>query len=157
MLSSKRIKIFSNFYQKILHECKTFEEYLDIQNNHYNQFKININNINTTNKSINLTILFTRKTSNKQKLLYIGITEERSIASVVNLVCKNLDYDGEIIWDKTKPAGQFKKPSSNDKLISTGWSASSYTSFEVSGQSYEVNTKSDSNFDGDMIHVNALN
>ena len=49
---------------------------------------------------------------------------------MVGLVCKNLDYNGKIIWDETKPAGQFKKPSSNEKLISTGWNASSYTSFE---------------------------
>ena len=81
MLSSKRIKIFSNFYQKILHECKTFEEYLDIQNNHYNQLKININNINTTNKSINLNILFTRKPNNKQKLLLNKIIKKKYITT----------------------------------------------------------------------------
>ena len=70
------------------------------------------------------------ETYNHSEPVNIGITEERSIASVVKLVCENLDYSGEIVWDKTKPAGQFKKPSSNDKLISTGWDASSYTSFE---------------------------
>jgi len=60
----------------------------------------------------------------------IGITEERSIASVVELVCQNLEYDGDVSWDRSKPAGQFRKPSNNDKLASTGWNRSYYTSFE---------------------------
>jgi len=60
----------------------------------------------------------------------IGITEERSIASVVELVCQNLEYDGPVFWDKSKPSGQFRKPSSNDKLVSTGWDRSQYTTFE---------------------------
>ena len=60
----------------------------------------------------------------------IGITKERSIASVVDLVCENLEYSGEVVWDKSKPAGQFKKPSSNSKLISTGWNDNNYTKFE---------------------------
>ena len=60
----------------------------------------------------------------------IGITEERSIASVVELVCRNLEYEGPVFWDKSKPAGQFRKPSSNDKLVSTGWDRSQYTTFE---------------------------
>ena len=56
----------------------------------------------------------------------------RVILTIPSYVCEEiaLDYEGEIIWDKTKPAGQFKKPSSNDRLISTGWNTSSYTSFE---------------------------
>ncbi len=60
----------------------------------------------------------------------IGITEERSIKSVVELVCENLDYTKGILWDDTKPAGQYRKPSSNEKLINIGWKATSYTSFE---------------------------
>jgi|TARA_R110002060_G_scaffold68228_6_gene76944 GDP-L-fucose synthase len=61
----------------------------------------------------------------------IGIAEERSIASVVDLVCKNLEYNGLVSWDESKPAGQYRKPSSNGKLISTGWDPSSYTAFEI--------------------------
>jgi len=67
---------------------------------------------------------------NEQDPINIGITEERSIASVVQLVCENLEYTGNVLWDKTKPAGQFRKPSSNDKLLSTGWSKSDYTAFD---------------------------
>lgn len=78
--SSKHIKAFSNRYQKILHEYKTFEEYLNIPNNHYSQLNINITNI--TNKSINLTILFTRKPNNKQKLLLLNkIIKKKNITT----------------------------------------------------------------------------
>lgn len=49
--------------------------------------------------------------------LNIGSPEERSIMSVVDLVCENLGYDGPIIWDKSKPAGQFRKPSSNKNFL----------------------------------------
>jgi GDP-L-fucose synthase len=61
----------------------------------------------------------------------IGITEERSIASVVELVCQNLEYSGNVFWDESKPAGQFRKPSSNDKLVSTGWDRSRYTTYDA--------------------------
>ena len=61
----------------------------------------------------------------------IGITEERSIKSVVKLVCGNLGYDGDVIWDETQPAGQHRKPSSNKKLIDLGWEKNDYTSFDI--------------------------
>ena len=60
----------------------------------------------------------------------IGITEERSIASVVELVCQSFAYSGPILWDESKPAGQFRKPSNNDKLVATGWDRAYYTTFE---------------------------
>jgi len=61
----------------------------------------------------------------------IGIAEERSIASVVDLVCENLGYNGLVSWDESKPAGQYRKPSSNKKLISAGWNPLHYTTFEI--------------------------
>ena len=68
---------------------------------------------------------------NDPEPINIGITEERSIASVVDLVCENLGYSGQVSWDESKPAGQYRKPSSNEKLISTGWAPSYYTTFEI--------------------------
>lgn len=46
----------------------------------------------------------------------IGTNEEVSIKDVVDLVAKNLDYSGPIEWDKTKPSGQYKKPSLSTKV-----------------------------------------
>ena len=42
-----------------------------------------------------------------------------------------LDYKGKIIWDKTKPNGQLKKPSSNKKFLKLGWKEKDYTDFEI--------------------------
>lgn len=53
----------------------------------------------------------------EEEPLNIGNPEEKSIASVVDLVCKNLNYNGPITWDKSKPAGQFRKPSSNKNFL----------------------------------------
>lgn len=59
----------------------------------------------------------------------IGNTHEISIKEVVNIIKKELGYCGDIIWNTDKPSGQFRKPSSNDKLISLGWDSNRYTSF----------------------------
>ena len=60
----------------------------------------------------------------------IGTTEERSIKSVVRTICSCLDYTGDVIWDESKPSGQARKPSSNQKLLDLGWNKKDYTSFE---------------------------
>tara|TARA_Y100000310_G_scaffold337895_2_gene426132 strand:- start:1871 stop:2809 length:939 start_codon:yes stop_codon:yes gene_type:complete len=60
----------------------------------------------------------------------IGTTEERSIKSVVLAICSYLGYTGEVIWDETKPSGQARKPSSNERLLELGWKEEDYTSFE---------------------------
>ena len=43
----------------------------------------------------------------------IGNVIETSIKEMTGKICGFLDYDGEVFWDVTKPAGQFRKPSSN--------------------------------------------
>ena len=60
----------------------------------------------------------------------IGNTEEHSIQDVVELICDLLNYKGEIVWNTDKPSGQFRKPSSNQKLLDLGWNKNSYTSLE---------------------------
>ena len=65
-----------------------------------------------------------------EKPVNIGTTEERSIKSVVHTICSCLDYTGDVIWDESKPSGQARKPSSNQKLLDLGWNKKDYTSFE---------------------------
>ena len=60
----------------------------------------------------------------------IGMTNERSISSVVELVCKEFGVNTPVVWDTSKPTGQFRKPSSNKNLLKLGWKESDYTSFE---------------------------
>lgn len=75
-------------------------------------------------------LLFLLENYDNENSINIGHVQERSIKSVVEEICKCLRYDGEIAWDLTKPMGQLRKPSSNEKLIQLGWNSSGYTSFE---------------------------
>ena len=54
---------------------------------------------------------------NSTQPLNVGNTEEIKISTMVEMVAKILDYDGEIIWDTKMPEGQFKKPSSNKNFL----------------------------------------
>tara|TARA_R110000851_G_C13098336_1_gene567835 strand:- start:1860 stop:2786 length:927 start_codon:yes stop_codon:yes gene_type:complete len=47
----------------------------------------------------------------------IGTTRQISIKRVSKIIAKEIGFTGEILWDSTKPEGQFKKPSSNKKFI----------------------------------------
>jgi|LWDU01.1.fsa_nt_gi GDP-L-fucose synthase len=60
----------------------------------------------------------------------IGRTGEFSIRSIVDYVCGILEYEGIIEWDISKPEGQFKKPSTNQKLLQLGWDEAAYTTME---------------------------
>jgi GDP-L-fucose synthase len=75
-------------------------------------------------------LLFLLENYNEALPVNIGAIEERSIKSVVDLVCENLKYTGPIKWDKNRPSGQFRKPSSNSKLLNLGWNKEEYTTFE---------------------------
>ncbi len=44
--------------------------------------------------------------------------EEVSIRQVAEIIAESMGYDKPIIWDTSKSDGQFRKPSSNDKLKS---------------------------------------
>ena len=60
----------------------------------------------------------------------IGNTEEYSIKQVVEIICDLLEYKGDVVWQLDKPSGQFRKPSSNQKLLDLGWKKKDYTSLE---------------------------
>jgi len=49
---------------------------------------------------------------------------------LVDIICKQLDYGGEIVWQTDKPSGQHRKPSCNKKLLDLGWRKEYYTSLE---------------------------
>jgi GDP-L-fucose synthase len=72
-------------------------------------------------------LVFLLNNYNGEVPLNIGNTAEYSIKQVATLLCEHLDYDGELKWDITMPSGQYKKPSSNAKLVELGWDAEFYT------------------------------
>jgi len=50
--------------------------------------------------------------------IILSTSEELSIKNVVEIIAENMNFKGNIIFDSTKPDGQYRKPSSNDKLKS---------------------------------------
>jgi GDP-L-fucose synthase len=40
-----------------------------------------------------------------------------SIGSLVEMICRLMDYDKKVLWDHSKPDGQHRKPSCNQKLL----------------------------------------
>lgn len=64
--------------------------------------------------------------------LNIGNTEEHSIASVAKKLVEYLEYDGKLVFNISKPSGQFRKPSSNKRLLEkTSWKVEDYTPFDI--------------------------
>jgi GDP-L-fucose synthase len=61
----------------------------------------------------------------------IGSTQEHRLKDVIQIITKHLDYKGDIIFDITKPKGQVRKPSSNQKLLDLGWKKEWYTPLDV--------------------------
>ena len=61
----------------------------------------------------------------------IGNAVEHTISEIVYIICNILEYDGTIVWQTDKPAGQYRKPSSNQKLLDIGWKKEWYTPLEI--------------------------
>jgi len=76
-------------------------------------------------------LLFLIENYDEPEPINIGNTEDYSIKEVVTLLCEFLEYDGKIKWNTTKPNGQFKKPSSNKKLLELGWKQNDYTPLKI--------------------------
>lgn len=54
----------------------------------------------------------------------IGNPEQITIKDLALMISEIVGFEGEIEFDSSKPDGQHKKPSSNEKLIKIGWSGS---------------------------------
>jgi len=74
-------------------------------------------------------ILWLTENYDGESPINIGNTEEISIKELSELISKIIGYKGDIIFDKSKPDGQYRKPSSNKKLLSLGWNGK-YTQLE---------------------------
>jgi len=72
-------------------------------------------------------LLFLLERYNEPEPINIGNTDEYSIKEVVEMICDELEYDGEIVWQTDQPSGQHRKPSSNQKLLDLGWKKENYT------------------------------
>ena len=52
----------------------------------------------------------------------IGNTDSITIHDLSKIIADEVGFRGNLIFDDSKPDGQYEKPSSNEKLLSLGWS-----------------------------------
>ena len=64
--------------------------------------------------------------------LNVGNTQEISIKEVAYLISDLINFEGDIVWDTSKPAGQHRKPSDNSNFLKLGWKKSDYSNFKDS-------------------------
>ena len=85
----------------------------------------------TFSSDIAKSLMFCLENEEVPALCNIGSTREYSIKDVVNCICENLGYEAnKVEWDSSKPSGQFRKPSSNELLSSSGYNTETYVSLE---------------------------
>jgi len=84
----------------------------------------------TFSQDISKALLFLLENYNDSIPINIGNTKEYSIEDIVKMICTLMEYDGEVVWDRTKPKGQYRKPSYNKKFIDLGWKEEYYTELE---------------------------
>ncbi len=61
-------------------------------------------------------ILWAMESYNEETPIIFSNGEERSIKDLVEIIVKQMDFKGKVIFDTTKPEGQFRKPSDTSKL-----------------------------------------
>ncbi len=55
---------------------------------------------------------------NENEPIILSTSDEISIKSVVDIIVELMNFKGNVIFDNTKPDGQFRKPSDNSKIKS---------------------------------------
>jgi GDP-L-fucose synthase len=81
----------------------------------------------TYSKDLAEILLFLLEHYDEPEPINVGNTQEYSIKEIAEVVAEVVDFDGEIVWDTSKPMGQHRKPSDNSKLIELGWAREHYT------------------------------
>ena len=61
-------------------------------------------------------ILWAMQKYNEETPIILSNSKEKSIKELIELIVKEMDFKGKVIFDTTKPEGQFRKPSDNSKL-----------------------------------------
>jgi GDP-L-fucose synthase len=71
----------------------------------------------TYSKDLAKILLYVLNSYNDRIPMNVGNPIEYSIKQIVEKIVNILQFEGKIVWDTTKPSGQFKKPSSNKKFL----------------------------------------
>ena len=81
----------------------------------------------TYSKDLADILLFLLEHYDKPVPINVGNTQEYSIKKVAEIVAEIVGFNGEIVWDISRPMGQHRKPSDNSRLIELGWRQENYT------------------------------
>ena len=66
-------------------------------------------------------ILFMFENYNAHELINIGPGEDIGIQELAEMISKNVNYNGKLIWDDTKPDGMLRKCMDVTKMKDTGF------------------------------------
>lgn len=66
-------------------------------------------------------LIFLMNNYSDPEIINIGPNREVSIRELSELISKEIGYEGEIIWDTTKPNGTPRRALDNSKMNSLGW------------------------------------
>jgi len=55
---------------------------------------------------------------NEEEPIILSTSEEIPIKNIVDMIVELMNFKGEVVFDETKPNGQFRKPSDNSKIKS---------------------------------------
>ena len=92
----------------------------------------------TYSRDISEILIFLLEKYDSDEPINIGNTNEVSVKEIAEKISFLMNYKGNIIWNTNMPSGQYKKPSSNKKLLDLGWKKENYTSLD-DGLKYTVN------------------
>jgi len=80
----------------------------------------------TYSKDLADILLFLLAHYDEPEPINIGNTKEYSIKEVAEMIAEITEFTGEIVWDISKPSGQYRKPSDGSKLVELGWEQKNY-------------------------------
>ncbi|GAG01129.1 unnamed protein product, partial [marine sediment metagenome] len=80
----------------------------------------------TYSKDLANILLFLLNTYDGGAPINIGNNREISIKFLAEMISDIMQYKGDILWDTSKPEGQYRKPSNNKNLIKLGWDPKSF-------------------------------
>jgi len=86
----------------------------------------------TYSKDLASILLFLMENYSGIEPINIGNTQEYSIRDIAFKIKQFMNFEGEIIWNKSAPSGQKRKPSCNSKFLDLGWSKEQYSPLEQS-------------------------
>ncbi len=70
---------------------------------------------------LSIASVFLMNTYDKSEIINIGTGEDISIRALANLIRQIVGFEGDIVWDETKPDGTPRKCLNVDKIHALGW------------------------------------